>query len=698
MDPSLKLFFEARGIVVLGASTQQDKLGFGVARNLVQSRYPGKIHFVNPKGGNLFGRMIYSDISQVPAPLDLAVIVVPAPAVPEALRQCGERGIRAAIVISGGFRETGPSGAALEEQCVQIARQYQMRFIGPNCVGLIDTNFPLDTTFLQTPTPPPGEVALLSHSGAICAALIDWSRRQGFSFSRLISLGNQADVNETDMLVPLAEDPKTRVIGLYLEHIGSGREFVRTAGRISRQKPIVALKSGRFSAGQRAAASHTGALAGSDTAYQAAFEKAGVLRVANAEEMFDWSHALAWSPLPEGPRTAILTNAGGPGVIAADGVEQHGLQLAELSPQTVTALTNLLPPAASKNNPVDMLASAGPKEYEVCLRLLLADPQVDAVLVLSVPPPIYPAVQIAEQLIPIIQASKKPVLIALTGGQLVDEAVEMFRKAHVPAYPFPERAASALACLARRAEFLSQEEATYAPLADVKTERAHRLLTETPTGSWLDPEACSRLMDAYRIPNAAVRLARTPEEAASMAAKMGFPVALKVASPDLPHKSDVGGVLLNLRTREEVLTGYTQIVTKVSATEPQARIEGIYIQQMTPPGQEVIVGAVRDAQFGPLVMFGSGGVEVEGLKDVAFALAPLNQAEAEKLIRRTWAGRKLQGFRSIPAGDEAAVIDVLVRLSHLAYDCQEISEIEVNPLRVLPPGEGTVALDVRVRK
>ena len=698
MDASLKPFFEARGIVVLGASTQQDKLGFGVARNLVQSRYPGKIHFVNPKGGNLFGRMIYTDLSEVPDPLDLAVIVVPAPAVPETLRQCGERGIRAAIIISGGFRETGPAGAALEEKCVQIARQYQMRFIGPNCVGLIDTNFPLDTTFLQTPTPPPGEVALLSHSGAICAALIDWSRGQGFSFSRLISLGNQADVNETDMLIPLAEDPKTRVIGLYLEHIGSGRDFVRVAAQIARHKPIVALKSGRFSAGQKAAASHTGALAGSDTAYQAAFEKAGVLRVANAEEMFDWSHALAWCPLPKGPRTAILTNAGGPGVIAADGVEQHGLQLAELSPQTVAALTDLLPPAASKNNPVDMIASGGPKEYEACLRLLLADPQVDSVLVLSVPPPMYPASQVAERLISVIQASEKPVLIAFTGGQLVEEAVEMFRKAHIPAYPFPERAASALACLARRAEFLKQPEVTYLPLEDADREKAHQLLAESPAGSWLDPEACSRLMDTYRIPNAAVRLARAPEEAAELATQMGFPVVLKVASPDLPHKSDVGGVLLNLRTKEEVISGYTQIVWKVRAVEPQAFIEGVHVQRMTPPGQEVIVGAVRDAQFGPLVMFGSGGVEVEGLRDVAFALAPLNQAEAEKLIRRTWAGKKLQGFRSIPPGDEAAVADVLVRLSHLAYDCQEISEIEINPLRVLSPAAGAIALDVRARK
>lgn len=698
MNPSLAPFFRPQGIVIAGASSQPEKLGYAVARNLVNSGYRGEIYFVNPKGGRLFERDMYTRLDEVPEPLDLAVLVVPAPAAPESLRLCGERGLKAVILLSGGFRETGPEGATLENTCLEICREYGMRLVGPNCVGLIDTNLPFDTTFLQTPTPPPGEVGLISHSGAICAALVDWSRQKGFSFSNIASLGNQADVNETDLLGGLAEDPGTSVIAMYLEHVANGVRFVQEGRLAVRQKPVIALKAGRSSAGQKAAASHTGALAGSESAYDAAFEKTGILRAGDTEEMFDWARALAWCPLPKGRRVAILTNAGGPGVIASDAVEAEGLRLAEFTPDTRAALSGLLPAAASKNNPVDMIASGGPKEYAACLRLLIDDPNVDAVLVLSVPPPMFPAEQVAEAIIPIIQASPKPTLASFTGGEFTHAAMECFQKQRVAAYPFPERAAASLACLARRAEFLAQPDLPDSAPDDMQTDAARRLLEDLPSGSWLGAEACSHLMDAYRIPNAAMRLARDADESAASAAQLGFPVALKAASPDLAHKSDVGGVLLNVRSPEEARSGYTQIVSRVRAAAPEAALEGVYVQRMTGPGQEVIIGAVNDPQFGPLVMFGSGGVEVEGLKDVAFALAPLNQAEAEKLMRRTWAGKKLKGFRSIPPGDEAAVTDILVRLSHLAYRHQDIREIEVNPLRVLPPGEGAVGLDVRVKK
>lgn len=698
MDSSLTPFFHPDGIAIAGASSQPEKLGYAVARNLVQSGYRGRIYFVNPKGGRLFDRDMYTSLDEVPEPLDLAVLVVPAPAAPESLKLCGERGIKAVILLSGGFRETGPEGAALESECLETCRAYGMRLVGPNCVGLIDTNLPFDTTFLQTPTPPPGEVGLISHSGAICAALVDWSRQQGFSFSRIASLGNQADVNETDLLSELADDPGTRVIAMYLEHVASGARFIQQACRAVRQKPVITLKVGRFSAGQKAAASHTGALAGSDSAYDSAFEKTGVLRASSTEEMFDWARALAWCPLPKGRRVAVLTNAGGPGVIASDAVEAEGLTLTEFTPATTAALTDLLPSAASKRNPVDMIASGGPKEYAACLRLLLDDPNVDAVLVLSVPPPMFPAEQVAEAIIPTIHNSTKPVLAAFTGGEFTHGALERFRLEHVAAYSFPERAASALACLAKRAEFLAKPEAVPAQPADVDKVGAQRALADTPAGSWLEPEACSHLIDTYCIPTSPIKLAHDVNEAALIAEQLGFPVVLKVASPDLPHKSDVGGVLLNIHSPEEAMSGYTKIVERVRAAQPEARLEGVHIQRMIPPGQEVIIGAVRDAQFGPLVMFGSGGVEVEGLKDVAFALAPLEQAEAEALIRRTWAGKKLKGFRSIPAADEAAAADILVRLSHLAFDCPEIQEIEINPLRVLAPGAGAVAVDIRIKK
>src|SRR3989304_869343 len=372
MDPSFIPFFRPRGVVLVGASHDPGKLGYGVAANLVQSGYQGAIPFVNPKGGRPFGRPVHAALPLVPDPVALAVLIIPAPPVPDALRACGRRGVRAAIVLSGGFREVGPEGTALEAECRRAARELGIRLLGPNCVGIMDTPLPLDTTFLPPPSPAPGDVAFISHSGAICAAVTDWATGQGFGLSLLVSLGNQADLTETDMLAPVAEDAHTRVVTLYLEGIGDGRRFVEEAGAVARRKPIIALKVGRSAGGRRAAASHTGALAGQEVAYDAAFHRAGVIRAGTSGEMFDWSRALAWCPLPAGPDVAVLTNAGGPGVIAADAVERYGLRLAELQEGTRTALREFLPPVASVRNPVDILASASPVQYARSLHLLLA--------------------------------------------------------------------------------------------------------------------------------------------------------------------------------------------------------------------------------------------------------------------------------------------------------------------------------------
>ncbi|MCW5848449.1 MAG: CoA-binding protein, partial [Anaerolineae bacterium] len=450
-DPTLSPFFNPAGIAVIGASTTPAKLGFGVARNLVQSGYTGAIYFVNPRGGRLLERPVFAAVDDLPAPVDLALIIVPAPQVAQTLAAVGRRGIHAAIILSGGFRETGPAGAALEEECLRVAREHNIRLIGPNCIGLVNTHLPLDTTFLPPPGPPPGDVAFISHSGAICAAVIDWARGQGFGLSHLISLGNQIDVCETDTLAPLAADPHTKVITLYLEGIRDGRRFVRAARRVTRDKPIIALKVGRYSAGRRAVASHTGALAGQESAFNAAFRRAGVIRANTVEELFDWARALAWCPLPAGPDVAVLTNAGGPGVTAADALESHGLSLAMLSPATEAALRAVLPADASVRNPVDMLAAATAGQYVDSLRILLDDPAVHSVLVILPPPPMESAGGVARALIPIIFAAVKPVIIALMGERMIQEAVEYFRAARVPEYRFPERAAAALAVLTERA-------------------------------------------------------------------------------------------------------------------------------------------------------------------------------------------------------------------------------------------------------
>jgi acetyl coenzyme A synthetase (ADP forming)-like protein len=706
IDPSLKPFFSPAGVAILGASHVPTKLGYGLSRNLVQSGYSGAIHFVNVKGGNLLGQPVYRSLAEVPDPVDLAVVLITAASVPSAIRECGQRGIQAVIVSSGGFRETGPEGALLEERSLQAARESGIRMIGPNCIGLLDTHLPLDTTFLSPPGPTPGDVAFISHSGAICAAVIDWARGQGFGLSRLVSLGNQADVNETDLLTPVAEDPHTRVITLYLEGVSDGRRFVSEAEKVTRHKPVVALKVGRFESGQRAVASHTGALAGQEGAFNAGFRRAGVIRVVNSEDLFDWARALAWCPLPKGRSVAVLTNSGGPGVTAADTLEAKGLNLGALQEITMERLGDELDPAASLHNPIDMLASATPQQYANSLQILLDDPGVDSVLVILPPPPMHTAGGVAKAMLPVIYTSDKPVVVALMGERLIQEAVELFRAARVPDYRFPERAAGALAILVQRAETLRMKtlELTEMPrFTDLHPQVVREVLGERvrqtagPVNSFLPQENACRILQAYGLPVLQMKLARTPDEAVLLARQAGYPVALKLAAPAIVHKSDVGGVRLNLENDQAVRKAFETIIYNGHQAQPEAAIDGVHIQRMVSHGQEVIVGAVQDPQFGALVMFGSGGVDVEGLKDVEFALAPMSCEEAEFLLDNTWAGRKLGGYRNLGPADRQAVIDAILRLAQLAADFPELTEIEINPLRVLPEGEGACAVDVRIR-
>lgn len=696
VDPSLNPFFAPQGIAVIGASHDPSKLGYGLSRNLVQSGFQGVVHFVNIKGGSLMGRPVYQSIDEVPDPVDLAAVLIPAQYIPDALHACGQRGIRAAIIGAGGFRETGPEGAALEEELLSIARQYGMRLLGPNCIGMLDTHYPIDTTFLPPPGPTAGDVAFISHSGAICAAVIDWARGQGFGLSRLVSLGNQADINETDVLAPVAEDSHTRVLTLYLEGVSDGRRFVEEARKVSLEKPVIALKVGRFKSGKQAVASHTGALAGQETAFNAAFCRAGVLRADTSEEMFDWARSLAWCPPVKGKRVAVLTNAGGPGVTAADALESLGHELAVFSPETHAALREILPPAASTHNPVDLLASASPKQFSESLRIVLEDPGVDSAMVIFPPPPMFTAGAVAMSIIPVVHNSDKPVVIALMGERLIQEAVEHFRAARIPEYRFPERAAAALAVLNMRSEYLECALDDPILVDDVDANTVREIISQAEDG-FLPHDAVQEILSAYRVPHLPLLLSKTPGEAVRNAESVGFPVALKIDSPDIPHKTDAGGIALNLIDAESVREAYRKILDNVQEKEPDARVNGVLVQHMSPVGQEVIIGGVQDVQFGGIVMFGSGGVEVEGMKDVAFALTPLTNGEARRMLENTWAGKKLEGFRDNPPADRAAVIDILYRFAQLTNDFPELVELEINPLRVLHDGQGAAAVDVRIR-
>ncbi|MBN1266460.1 MAG: acetate--CoA ligase family protein [Anaerolineales bacterium] len=695
----MQALFSPRGVVVVGASASPGKLGYSVAQNMRESGYQGEVHYVNPKGGELFGKPIHTSVGDVPDPADLAVILIPAPYVPASLEECGKRGIPFAIIGSGGFGESSPEGKKLEEQTLAVARSFGIRVIGPNCVGYIDTHLPINTSFLPVESPKPGNIAFISQSGAICDIIIDLTRGQGYGLSRLLSIGNQMDIKESELFAPTAADPHTKVIAVYLEGVFDGAQFIREASAVTREKPIVVMKVGRSESGRAAVASHTGALAGSDNAYTAAFRRAGVLRALRSEELFEWARVLAWAPLPRGRRMAVLTNAGGCGTIMTDTLVDHGMELAQFSAATRANLQSRLPEAANTNNPVDMLAQAGPDEFSLGLKDLLADEGVDGVMVLLPPPPVSTPAEIAEALIPVIREAKKPVLATFMGEEQIITAVEVFMREQIPFFRYPEQAASAMSVLCQRSRQLQKPAPEWVTLTDVHKDQAQAALADAVVGAdgFLEPGVLSRMAQAYGIPLPPEKIVHSEQEAVEEAQKMGFPVVLKVVSADIPHKSDVGGIALDIRDVEAAAQAYRQVTALPLEKVPGAVIEGALLQKMLPEGQEVIVGAVRDPQFGPLLMFGSGGVEVEALGDVSFGLTPVDRREVETMLEETWAGRKLKGYRGFPACDREAVVDVLARIGRLMEDFPELSELEINPLRVFPGEEGAVAPDLRAR-
>jgi len=683
----LEPFFNPRGVAVIGASRDPHKPGYGVVHNLAAIHYPGAIHPVNPAAPHILGYPCYPSVADVPDPVDLAVIIVPAPQVAALVEQCARRGIGHVVVSSGGFAETGPEGRAREEELARLARELGVRIMGPNCVGTIDTSTPLNVTFTAG-TPLPGDLAFVSQSGALCVALMDWAQGNGIGFSRIASLGNQADVTETELLAELAGDPHTRVITAYLEGVSDGRAFMQAAGAVARHKPLVVLKAGRAAGGARAVMSHTGVLAGSAEAYAAAFRRCGALQAGTLEELFIWARALAWQPLPAGRRVAVLTHAGGAGVVAVDALEAAGLTIACLGAETRARLGAILPAGANVDNPVDVLAGSGPAIYTLALDALLADRGVDAVVVIVVPQEWFLPTGLAEVIGEMASLHAKPVLASLMGSAAADQARQVLHQWHVPGFAFPEQAASALAAMARRQEWLQQPEGTALDAADAAACR--------PAGrAALARRDWNGLLAAYDIRLLASRLAANAGEAVEAARDIGYPVALKLASPDISHKSDVGGVALNLADAAAVCAAYQQIVEAARAARPDAALQGVWVQPMLSGGQEVIVGVRRDAQFGALVLVGSGGVEVELQRDVALDVAPLTAAQAGRLLDSTWAGTRLKGWRGAPPGDRAAVVDTIVRLAQLACDLPEIAELEINPLMVLPAGSGALAVDVR---
>jgi acetate---CoA ligase (ADP-forming) len=695
MHHSLKPFFAPQGVAIIGASATPNKLSFGILRNMTLYGYQGHIAPVNPKADEILGLKCYPDVTSVPDPVDLAVIVLPAPAIPEVIEACGQRGIRAVTIISGGFKEVGMEGADLEKQILEIAKRYQMRLIGPNCVGTLDLYTGLNTTFIQG-VPDTGGIGFVSQSGAVGGGVVDYIRNKKVGFSNFASLGNEADVTEADVIEYLGHDPNTHVIATYVEMIRDGRRFIDVATTITPHKPIVLLKAGRTSAGARAVSSHTGSLAGSHAAYQAAFQQSGVIEVDTVADLFDLTLALDTQPPPAGNRVAIITNSGGPAALASDSLANNGMQIANLSEETVNTLRQHLNTSAQVSNPVDMLGGAEPPEYALALEQTLADPNVDAAIVILVPQALVNPAHVAETICKGSKNSDKPVVTCFMGEWSVGEARDILHSNGVPMYVFPESTGKVLGAMRGWSKWRERQVEQPIDLIDLDSARAVKILSSNRTDGVLGEVHTRPLLQAYGIPVVAGIFATSAAEAASAAEQIGFPVVMKIVSPDILHKSDLGGIRLGLKDAASVETAYTEMISSISRLKPDARLEGVLIEAMAPKGQEVIVGMRRDPNFGPLMMFGLGGVYVELFGDVSFRVAPLTRQDAHEMISQTRAGRLLTGFRGQPEADLEAVVGTILRLSRLALDFPEIDEVEINPLLVLPKGEGVLALDGRV--
>lgn len=682
---TLEPFFNPSGVAVIGASANPDKLGFGIVRNLINYGFPRPVYPVNPRATEILGRQCYPEIEQVPEPCDLAIIILPARLVNEAVASCGRRRIKQVIIASGGFGEIGTEGAEHERAIAATAREHGIRIIGPNCIGTIDTRSALNTTFIAG-RPAIGNIGFISQSGAICAAFIEWTERNGVGFSRIASLGNQVDVNEADMLAELAKDSNTLVIAAYIEGVSDGEAFIAAAEGAAQTKPLVVLKGGRGDAGARAVVSHTGALAGNAVAVQAAFDHCGILQARTMEDLLDWARALAWQPLPNGDRVAILTNAGGPGILAVDAIEARGLRLASLESKTLRLLKELLPPVASVKNPVDILAGSGPDLYAGALDILLSDNAVDAVVVIQAPQDWFLPEDLAREIVKVMKRHQKPIVTAIMGVPPGGEATAILQSGKIPNVDFSERAANTLSALVRRRQWLDRPAEIYSPIANVDKDAARTAMT---SGDF------AAAVTAYGIPLAQEQLVTNEDAAVRAAETIGFPVALKLVSPDIIHKTDHDAIRLNLVTPTDVVLAFRNLFTSTRDKNPKTKIDGVLVQKMITQGQELIIGSRRDPQFGPLLIVGTGGIEVELKQDIATGLAPMSPDRASRLLDRTKAGLRILGWRGSPAGDRQAVIDAMIRLGQLADDFPELQEIEVNPLIVLAEGSGVVAIDVR---
>jgi acetyl coenzyme A synthetase (ADP forming)-like protein len=680
---SLGPFFNPSSVAVIGASRRRGSIGGELFRNVVAGDFTGAAYPVNGSGEPVAGVRAYRSIAEIPDPVDLAVVCVPAASVPDAAASALAKGVRALCVISAGFAETGADGRALQEELLAIARAHGARLVGPNCLGIASSSVALNATFAPRALPP-GRIAFSSQSGALGLALLEKAAGRNLGFSAFVSIGNKADVSSNDLLEWWEDDGGTDAVLLYLESFGNPRKFGRLARRVARRKPILALKAGTTGAGARAASSHTAALAGSDAAVEALFQQAGVLRARTLEELVDAAALLSSQPLPLGRRVGVVTNAGGLGILCADACDAAGLTLPALSDETTSALAALVPREASLGNPVDLLGSATEEIYEAAIPHLLADPQLDALIVLFVPPVVARPDDVAAAIGRASTGAEKPVLAVVMSAEGTP-AVLLEEGSPVASFPYPESAARTLGLAAKRAEWLRRPAGTVPSLDGIDAGRARRIVEEALAESgadWLDPARTGELLEAYGVPRVRERVATDADAAVAAARELGYPVVVKTAAAGA-HKTEGGGVALDLRDEREVRAAVGRIGAPV------------LVQPYVHGGAELLAGVVQDPVFGPLVAFGPGGVLAELIGDAGFRIAPLTDVDAEDLVLGGKAGRLVRGFRGASPPDAGALVDLVHRLARMAEDLPEVAELDLNPVIAMPSGLAVV--DARVR-
>ncbi|MCG7897606.1 MAG: bifunctional acetate--CoA ligase family protein/GNAT family N-acetyltransferase [Candidatus Thiodiazotropha lotti] len=694
--------FSPKSVAMFGASERENSVGEVVFRNLISSGYKGAIYPINPKHEEIQGVKAYKSIEEIGNPVELVVVATPAKSIPAIVEACGLHGVKTMIILSAGFRESGPTGLRLEERVVEVAKEFGIRFIGPNCLGLIRPDQGINITFGNN-NAKPGNLALVSQSGAICTAILDWAEVNDIGFSTVISTGISADLDFGDYLDYLVSDPKTDSILLYVEGIKNARRFMSGLRAAARIKPVIVLKVGRHAAGAEASMSHTGALVGSDETFSAALSRSGVLRVETISQLFSAAKALSSRYRVYGNKLAIITNGGGPGVMAADRASDLDIELASFNDDTIKALNEALPEVWSHGNPVDIIGEAPPERYRAAVDICLNDPGVDGTIVILTPQAMTQPDSVAQELIDLADKHKKPILTSWMGGKQIENARKLFNNAKLPSFRTLENAVDAFYYLSSHQE--SQRLLLQTP---AKSSRRHeqpdaegaRLIIESALSEQRkvlsEPESFA-LLGAFRINAVRNGIARSANEALILAESIGFPVAMKIFSPDISHKSDAGGIRLNINNAQAVRTNYRDLIEQVKETRPEATIEGVTVEQMyqSPNGRELLIGIVRDPVFGPVISFGSGGTTVEVMGDSAIALPPLNRRLASDLIDRTKASKMLDQFRHMPAANREALVDVLLRVSSMACELPWIQEMDINPL--ILDDTGAVAVDARIR-